>query len=165
MRAGRSAKGFTLVETLAAMLIVTLLTGAIAVGTSTAVKIHSAAVFASESELLAATVNAALGDVLRYADYDPVEEDFAITNQGYGILQGRILLRDGRLYINTSSLPDDSGTLLILVSDGAYTTLRITDFTISYSAEDALFSGGYTITNQDGTRQRTAAFTFRPVNA
>ena len=59
--------GFTAVEMLVVVLIVSLLTAGIITVSGAAVNVRSNELFASESEELAMTLNTALGDMLHYA--------------------------------------------------------------------------------------------------
>lgn len=162
----RKKQGFTLTETLAAVLILILLTGVIALGTSAASRMYSGLVFASESDLLSSTLNTALGDVLHYATDVEIEEELvsAFTNKNYGVVRGHLLCTGGKLYLNTADTADDAegATLLTLVSDGAYTSLQVRDFSIGYA--DGLFTGGYTIVGGDETLQKPITFAFRALN-
>lgn len=157
----RSRRGFTLTETLAAVLILTLLTGVIAMGTSTAAQSYRQLLFTSESDLLASTLNTALGDVLHYAT-EPEKATASFSNPNYGVNGGHFLNANGKLYLNTANVADDAegATLLTLVSDGAYTNLKIRDFSIAYA--DGLFTGGYTIAGGEDALPIT--FVFRPLN-
>lgn len=167
---GRGKKGFTLTETLAAVLIVTLLTAVLAAGASAAVGIHGDALFASRGDLLAATLNTALGDVLHYA-VDITEGDPpAFQNAQYGLAgeRGSLLAGEdpegplyGQLYLSNAALAGGGTGPLPLVGGGAYSGLRVEGFTLTYDGE--LFTGGYTIT--DGAHTRPVTFTIRPVNS
>mgnify|MGYP001481373421 FL=1 len=102
----RHKQGFTLIETVVALLIVTMLSVVLVTATRTALNVRSNEEFESESEMLAATVNIALGDVLHFAQYSPDAAYAggvpAFTNRGYGILKGHILVKNGRFYINAT---------------------------------------------------------------
>lgn len=163
----RKKQGFTLTETLAAVLILTLLTGVIAMGASAASGMYSKLLFTSESDLLASTLNTALGDVLHYATDVETGEEAAVsafTNRNYGVARGHLLNTGGKLYLNTADVPDDAegATLLTLVSDGAYTSLKVREFSLAYA--DGLFTGGYTIVGRDEQLQKPIAFAFRALN-
>ena len=91
----RKKKGFTLVETVVVTLIVAMLSALLVTGIDTAIRIRSNELFASESELLASTLNTALGDVLHYSSYDGDEAGVpTFTNPGYGIFSGYLLVED-----------------------------------------------------------------------
>lgn len=158
----RARRGFTLTETLVAVLILTLLTGAISVGISTAVKAKSQLLFTSESDLLASTLHIALGDVLHYATDPATDAGGAVsfTNLNYGVVQGHLLESEGKLYLSTAA--DAAATRLTLVSDGAYTGLKISAFSLTYA--DGLFTGQYTITGGDAALTKTVPFVFQPLN-
>lgn len=157
-----SRKGFTLVETLVTLLIVTLLTGAITVGITTAVGVHGDVLFASQSDLLASALNTAIGDVLHFATDVSGETDPSFQNPAYGLdgESGQFDIIDGRLYLSNALLADGGRDHLLLVGDGMYTNLYIENFDITYS--DSRFDGSYTIT--DGKHTKEIKFTFRPVN-
>ncbi len=167
----RHVKGFTLIETVVALLIVTMLSVVLVTATRTALNVRSNEEFESESELLAATVNIALGDVLHFAQYSPDAEHAgsnmpAFTNRGYGILKGHILVKNGRFYINTTDCEDTdaTATLLTLVSKGTYTTTSITSFTMEYDETTQLFSGTYTIQGSRSQQKKNVTFAFRTLN-
>lgn len=159
----RRRKGFTLVETLMAALILALLTGVIATGTSVGVRIYGESLFVSESGLLASTVDTALGDILRYARSDG---GGTIENPDYGIYGGHFAVPEtgehaGRILIAPRETGDAEN--LVLISDGAYTNLRVRDFDLTY--DEGVFSGGYTISDLAGTRTREITFAFRSLTA
>lgn len=165
-----STKGFTLIETVVSMLIVVMLSLVIVTATRTALNVRSDEEYASESELLAATVNIALGDVLHFAQYSPGTQHSgdvpAFTNRGYGILKGHLLLKDGRFYINATDRDDNDAdaTLLSLVSKGTYTSSTITDFTMHYDEDTQLFTGTYTIRGSRPQQIKEVTFAFRTLN-
>lgn len=166
----RHKQGFTLIETVVALLIVTMLSVVLVTATRTALNVRSNEEFESESEMLAATVNIALGDVLHFAQYSPDAAYAggvpAFTNRGYGILKGHILVKNGRFYINATDCEDtdETATLLILVSKGTYTTTSIANFTMEYDEATQLFSGGYTIQGNRPQQKKDVTFTFRALN-
>lgn len=131
MKRQRNRRGFTLAETLAALVIVVLLAMSVQMGTMTALRTRTASRFQSESEILAATLNSALGDMLHYATcarYDGAGGTVYLNNPGYGIVNGQILDRGGRLYVNATaniSVDSEDATLLTLTGAGAYTDLTV----------------------------------------
>lgn len=156
----RQRQGFTLVETLMAALVIALLTGALMTGVTASAGIYSDARFLSESEILANTLNTALGDVLHFAVCDT--EDAAFSNRSYGITDGHFLVQDGRLLLSPDASEDEEA-LLSLVSSGAYTNLKITAFSIQYDPAAALFTGTYTISGTE-RQSTTISFAFRALN-
>lgn len=169
MRGKRSSRGFTLAETLAALVVVILLAMSVQIGTMTALRTRTASRFQSESEILAATLNSALGDMLHYATcakYVATDNLLYINNPGYGIVNGQILAKDGRLYVNATtnlSADDPNATLLTLTGAGAYTDLTVDSLEMSYSWQNCLFSGSYVIHGPEKA-QKKIEFTFRALN-
>ena len=169
MRRKRNSRGFTLAETLAALVIVVLLAMSVQMGTMTALRTRTASRFQSESEILATTLNSALGDMLHYATcarYDGAGGTVYLNNPGYGIVNGQILTKDGRLYVNATtglSASDPNATLLTLTGAGAYTDLTVSGFKMLYDKDNCLFYGSYEINGPEQAK-KTIDFAFRSLN-
>ena len=169
MKRQRNRRGFTLAETLAALVIVVLLAMSVQMGTMTALRTRTASRFQSESEILAATLNSALGDMLHYATcakYIATSGLVYINNPGYGIVNGQILAKDGRLYVNVTtglSASDPNATLLTLTGAGAYTDLTVSGFQMLYDKDNCLFYGSYEINGPEQAK-KTIDFAFRSLN-
>lgn len=176
----RGHAGMTLVETLAAVVMIALLTGVVAAGVTAAVHIRTQSAFASESQLVSDTINAALSDVLRYAD--DVETDgsgnvTAYTNAGYGVRGGTLCVGTGdgdrgMIYLNNSG---SSGSILLLSGPSYSGLLVVPDafdptadsvgaaFDLRYSG--GVFSGSYRLYDPvSGLLSDTVEFTFRALN-
>lgn len=169
MKKRRDRNGFTLVETLVCVLIIALLSAVTLTGIRTAWSTHENALFESESEILASTLNTAIGDILHYSNYEQVdgqgtEQIVYITNQNYGILRGTLMQKNGKLYVKVGR--NASASEVALVNDGAYTNITVSDFSMEYrnwEGGDNAFHGSYTLNGRGGqTKQIT--FAFRPVN-
>lgn len=160
MKTQRCRQGFTLVETLVATLVVAMLSAALMAGVAASAGIYSDARFSSESEILANTLNTAMGDVLHFAVCD--SDSGAFVNRNYGITAGHFLVQDGRLLLSPDESEDEE-SLLSLISSGAYTNLKIKAFSMQYDPSTALFTGDYTIA---GTERQsvTISFAFRALN-
>lgn len=169
MKRQRNRRGFTLAETLAALIIVVLLAMSVQMGTMTALRTRTASRFQSESEILAATLNSALGDMLHYATcakYIATSGLVYINNPGYGIVNGQILDRGGRLYVNATaniSVDSEDATLLTLTGAGAYTDLTVSGFKMLYDKDNCLFYGSYEINGPEQAK-KTIDFAFRSLN-
>ncbi len=169
MKRQRNRRGFTLAETLAALVIVVLLAMSVQMGTMTALRTRTASRFQSESEILAATLNSALGDMLHYATcakYIATSGLVYINNPGYGIVNGQILDRGGRLYVNATaniSVDSEDATLLTLTGAGAYTDLTVSGFKMLYDKDNCLFYGSYEINGPEQAK-KTIDFAFRSLN-
>lgn len=169
MKRQRNRRGFTLAETLAALVIVVLLAMSVQMGTMTALRTRTASRFQSESEILVATLNSALGDMLHYATcakYIATSGLVYINNPGYGIVNGQILDRGGRLYVNATaniSVDSEDATLLTLTGAGAYTDLTVSGFKMLYDKDNCLFYGSYEINGPEQAK-KTIDFAFRSLN-
>lgn len=169
MKRQRNRRGFTLAETLAALVVVILLAMSVQIGTMTALRARTASRFQSESEILATTLNSALGDMLHYATcakYIATSGLVYINNPGYGIVNGQILTKDGRLYVNATtglSASDPNATLLTLTGAGAYTDLTVSGFKMLYDKDNCLFYGSYEINGPEQAK-KTIDFAFRSLN-
>ncbi len=159
----RKKRGFTFVETLVALLIVTLLSMAVMTGIRIAWNAHEKALFSSESEILADTINTSLGDLLHYASYDGADTDGTVqfSSQEYGVLNGSIWIDKGRLYVKTSS--DEKASQLRLINEGAYTSIDIDAFQMTYDSEKNQFTGSYTLKGGK-TQTKEITFTFASIN-
>ncbi len=148
----RRSAGFTLLESLIALLIVVLITACVAVGTSASGRVYRRSLFASESDLTAATLDIALSDVLRYAYAVECAEDgtvLSFSNDNYSVAGGHFVIKEGFLYLNTSdTLSDDTvgEHLKPLIGGNTYTASTLTDFQLSY--REGVFSGSYTLASR-----------------
>lgn len=169
MKRQRNRRGFTLAETLAALVVVVLLAMSVQIGTMSALRARTVSRFQSESEILAATLNSALGDMLHYATcarYDGAGGTVYLNNPGYGIVNGQILDRGGRLYVNAAaniSADSEDAALLTLTGAGAYTDLTVSGFQMLYDKDNCLFYGSYEINGPEQAK-KTIDFAFRSLN-
>ena len=141
-----SQKGMTLIEMLAAVLIIALLAAGMSAGMTSGMRVYASAAFESGSSALAANINTTLADLLGYSSnfIQPAQEgapEFLITNWEYGIENCYIdcpkddPLSDTddwgivRVY-HWSTSPADTRPPKALVNSGSYDNLRVTDFTI-----------------------------------
>lgn len=153
MKKLRSGGGFTLMEVLASMLILTFLVIGMGPGMKTAMSVYQESTFQSSSTALIGTVNATLGDVLRFAEDVEVDEDedktFTFTNTDYGLQNAKLSFADGII-----TVIDHNGNEKPLLPEGSYPNMEITAFSATY--ENGLFIVTYTIKStvvQDMTRQ------------
>lgn len=152
MKKLRSKKGFTLIEMLACVVTLLLLTGICTMGTNLAVNSYNRSMFETDSQTLESTVDMYLGDILRHATLELEENTLLsgnksiknITNMSYGIYQGKILIKDdGRFYICKTPTDEDG---VLLLSETVYTkTLKITEFHMEYNEAGQYVTGSYTI--------------------
>lgn len=195
MKKRRRSKGFTLVETLASMVILIMLVSVIGTGVSASMKTYRDLTFVSESDILASTIYTAMSDVLRFADYE-AEQDGTIyfTNVNYGISKGYIFLQNGMFMIylgngniestneSTNSITEnyaaksltessDDPYTFYIVNKGSYTSMSIVEstgddgFSMTYDEDQGVFSGSYTIQDRTGEFKKKETFAFRTLKA
>lgn len=164
--------GFTLVEMLAVVLILVILTMGMGKTMDAGVQIYRDATFEADSATLSGILNTALGDILRYSTEIRINEataanptaaggfrdstgtillkedvGFVFTNYEYGI-------RDAYFYTQVFADNTSKGALQMrnlknadiveLVNTGAYPDLAVTNFVITYVEEGAEGKrGGY----------------------
>lgn len=147
----RKRRGFSLVEMLAALLIMALLAVMVSTSVSAAVRTYQRNIFASESEVLASTVNTAMSDILCYAKY--VEKNASnqtvFINANYKILEGGVFFVENG-YIYYLPYAGNPARKTLLVGIGSYTSLGIKDLEIAWTpdkpgANAGVFNVSYTI--------------------
>lgn len=164
MKKLRKSQGFTLVETIVSLAILVMLISVISVGVNTAMKAYESVTFTSESDLLSSTIQTALADILRYAVYNEEEGEVVITNESYGISKGSFFLENGRVMVNMGGAGEGGmADTFFLVNDGVYTSMKITEFKVTY--EEGLFSGEYVIESNSGKFTKMKEFAFRTLKA
>lgn len=155
-----SKKGFTLVETLACVITLVLVSMICSTGINFALNVYQESVFESESQMLESTLNLYLGDILRHAaavdtetsPLDPAEPDVkevtSFTNVAYQIYDGQIEVSErvgnngGRFMIyrkaGVESIPLVNGT--IYDND-----MYVKDFVLGYNENTGMFYGNFVI--------------------
>ena len=163
MRKLKNQSGFTLVEMMAVVLILVILTMGMGKTMDAGVQIYRDAIFESESATLAGILNTSLGDILRYSKDIVVNpgtfEDssgemivkervgFVFSNEEYGIYDAYFytpVLQGGvsKGVLQMKNLLD--ADVVELVNTGAYPDLVISNFKIQYVAP------GATVTDASG---------------
>lgn len=170
MRKLKNKSGFTLIEMLAVVLILVILTMGIGKTMDAGMQIYRDATFEADSANLAGILNTSLGDILRYSteiqinqgtESDPTkgfqdssgtyllsrDVGFVFTSYEYGI-------RDAYFYTQVFADNTSKGVLQMrnlknsdvveLINTGAYPDLAVTNFVITYVPEGAEeMRGGY----------------------
>ncbi|MGI6032197.1 MAG: hypothetical protein ACOX69_02095 [Coriobacteriales bacterium] len=180
---GRARAGFTLTETLAALLVLVILTGVVALGVSAAVRIYNQEQFASQAQVLSDTIDTALSDAYRFMDYDEDSGTFSVEYAGgsddvviestdssgvspVASIDGSSTTDRGQVYLQGTSVLKDSeetsDTLVRLLNAGVYgnCTVAIDD---DFTCTEKKVSGGYTVYSADASLSRHYDFTFRPL--
>ena len=152
MKKIKKQNGFTMVEMLACVVVLLLLTSVCTMGMSMALNSYNTSVFESESQMLESTLDRYLGDIIRHATLDLEAEVLEngnkkiknITNMSYGIYQGNIGISDDGRFCIYKTPTDTDGVLLL--NENVYTnTLRISDFKLEYNEAGQYVVGSYTI--------------------
>lgn len=150
-----SKAGMTLMEMMVSLLIMVLLVLAMGTGMNAGVRVYNDANFESHSASLAANINTALTDMLRYAqdvrDPETAEgatpvSDFVFTNLEYGLRDAYFSVADGVIKI----ISEKNGFQpKALVNSGSYNKLIVdaASFSVTYYPEGVAAS----ITTLDGT--------------
>ena len=170
----RGSRGFTLMETLVASLLIVLAASVVVVGSQAAVRVTAGDSFASESQTVADTVDRALSDVLRYATDVRTDSGGQVVSYdcgAYGIAGGTVRIGagagEGKIYL---SKDDDS---LSLLNDFSYAGLSVVPadyvpgsgggFGLKYAG--GVFSGAYRLYDAGrGMLSDVFEFSFRAVN-
>ena len=171
----RASRGFTLMETLVASLLIVLAASVVVVGSQAAVRVTAGDSFASESQTVADTVDRALSDVLRYATDVKTDSGGQVVSYdcgAYGIAGGTVRIGggEGKIYL---SKDDDS---LSLLNDFSYAGLSVVPadyvpgsggsgggFGLKYAG--GVFSGAYRLYDAGrGMLSDVFEFSFRAVN-
>lgn len=171
-RSGRKKSGFTMVEMLASLLILALMAAGMSGGMSAALNVYQDSVFESDSTSMAATVNTALSDLLRYSERMKLAEDqpgdhfrtlsgltlpageeagavdFVFTNLEYALV-------DAYFYTPASDQGTSSGVIQLktlgddtprdLLNKGAYPNMEITGLNVEYDSTVQVYRISYKI--------------------
>jgi len=129
----RSRRGMTLVETLTALAVFSILSVALVIGTNAAWKVYQKAVVASEARTLQSTLAQALSNELRYAEHIQTREDGTVVfdSETFG-QKVAVSADDGRVWVGTETaryelLPEKAYTnglraaAQIAYADGSFT--------------------------------------------
>lgn len=155
MKKLRSRRGMTITELLVSVLLVVLLSGAILVGTNTALRTYRQSVGLSRAQTALSTLMQAVGDELRLAS------KVQVTDGVVSYTSARKNTQAVRLSLSTK------GELLVdnalLVTDGVYAngTLQVSKFSLGY--QDQVFNVSITVTGEDGV-QVSGVCSFRCLN-
>lgn len=149
-------RGMTLVETLTALAIFSILTVAILYGTSSAMKVYRNGTQSSEARALIATLTESISDELRYAQNVTVDKTTGNVMFDSTQFGGRasITLDDttkgGHVIVRVGTKTYD------LIGDKAYTNgMWVQDLKITYDAADQSFTLEFTVKNNAKLSQST----------
>ena len=139
---GRADRGMTLVETLLALLLITMLTAVLLAGSQAAFQVYVKNSFVADSQTVSDTIVTALSDVLRYAtqvETDAAGAVTAYTSTAYQVTGEQITIgadaaTDGMIFL-------DGAQTIPLLSDLSYSNMQVTEFALTY--EDGVFTCSY----------------------
>ena len=160
MKHAQGQSGMTLIEMLAAILVLTLLICAMGTGMEAAMGIYQESVFQSESAAMADILNTAMEDVLGFSHMTQTGDGWLASNGAYGLQAGGIVEKAGYLYLA------DGDRESLLVNRGVYGNLAVADFCCTYEKEEGADPGWFRIcyTITDGTRTRSVETAIRLLN-
>jgi prepilin-type N-terminal cleavage/methylation domain-containing protein len=169
-------QGFTLIEMLAVIIVLTLMTAVVATGVSTSVSIYTKNQFASQTDVLSGTIDNSLADSFRFLTGSGTDSDpwaLIYRSNGTDIKSPSLSVSDGQLYITgtVDSTSSSSSTKVPVLNSGAYGNCEVSlgdnALTItSQKAEDnttyAIITLEYTITDKtDSSLTKTHTVTYR----
>ncbi len=163
-------KGFTLVETLAAVTVLLLMTAGLAIGVSAAAKTYRQMTFTNNSETLRDTINTAFSDVLRYARDVEASGDadghvyFSTNDYQAAVISGYVTLdKDGKLIVVNRK---DRSIQNPFLNDKAYAGMHLEDFKLVYTEDNGkgIFTGRYTITDKSEEYNKSGTFKYSVIN-
>lgn len=150
----RRTGGFTLTEVLVTLLIFSILTLAILVGTGSAAKVYRKAVLASEAQTLSSTLVQGLSDELRYARN--IQTDGA----------GEVTSFDSATFGPAAAIDSSGDTVKLgqqeLLSPGAYTSGLKAKVDVTY--DGGVFQMTVTVSDSGGGAIRTVETAVRALN-
>ena len=155
------ARGFTLVETLCATLILALMGIGLTTMLGASLKVYNTSMFVSNSEILEDTLDETFSDMLRHAT-DPHTVNGALhfkSSKYYGLQDG------GRIEVATQAdqfyiVPDDEDAdQNMMINSGAYAGMHIQNWSLTY--EDGVYIGSYKIVSGNGKYDKTCTFKYR----
>lgn len=165
--ATRYNAGFTIVELLAALAILTILGTMVASAMVTGSRVMTSTTATANAAVLEQSIETALSDVLRYAsthvptgsimvDDPEFDSDSYYDYSGAVVRDGRIQIEDGKIALVTAR-----GTQYVPKAAGIYTDFVITDFALSYDCAANMFTASYVIASENGVFNRQCEFVCR----
>ena len=172
MKKLKSKKGFTLMEMLVCVVTLILLCLIVTTGSNLATMSMNASLFESESQMMKATLDLCIGDILRHATDVKEDKDGNVifTNDAYFIDDGciKIATKDsgitGAGYLICDSAIDLSGSGLLVATRGVYVNgMYVKDFKLEYHGDTHVFTGSYMIVSKYTNATKTCEFSFRTI--
>lgn len=132
----------TLMEMMAALLVMVLLVMGMGTGMDAGMRVYRDSQFETDSAVLADILNTSMSDLLRYAEdvkpstATPEGIEFVFTNAEFGVLDGYFQMseQDATGSVQLKNLRDSSA--VDLVNAGAYPDLKIANLHVIYAPEN-----------------------------
>ena len=181
----KNRSGFSLIEMLAAIAILSILVTGMGSGINAGVHAYGDAVFYANSRTMGDIVSTALSDVLRYGDRIRIcpesgftTEDasivvpkekagFVVSNYEYGVINGYFEVlqsTDGRNLVYIQDLQNSEPKLL--VNTGAYPDLEVKNLKITYEEAESYFDLSFDIFDvSDESQKHEVKTTVRLLNS
>lgn len=163
MKKLKNNKGYTFVEMMACVVILLLVALISGTGMNLALNNYNLQVFESDSQMLEATINMHLGDILRHTTSVTETEDTVtgITNSSYQIYNGNIIIEEGVFYI----VKNAEDPAVHMVNTASYANnLYVDNFTLTYDVSTGVFTGTYTIkSNTVQNASKECTFSYRRI--
>lgn len=162
MRRLKKKNGFTLLEMMACVVTLIMITLICTAGLNMSVKSYNESLFSSNSQMLESMLHTSIGDVLRYADtVQTVGASGEVTfhNANFGVANAQFKLNSNGYLVLTNGGTD---TLLIgskVYADGLY----MDGFTLAYDDAAKIFTGSYTIKSTVVSQTREVSFAFKSI--
>lgn len=165
----KSNKGFTFIEMLVCVVTMLLIAMICSVGLDMASKSYRESVFESNCQMLEATVDMQVGDILRFAtsvQTDASGNVTTFTNKTYRVNKGKIEVstRSGDTggYFLVYLEEDATDGYMILNKSAYADSMYIENFVLSYDDATGMFSGSYTIkSSQLSGLKRDCTYAYR----
>ena len=182
MKKLKNKHGMTLMEVLAAILVLVFLVVGIGTGMDSGLRVYREVSFETDSATLADNIDTMLGDLLRHAVdvwvpeenqnrlpvQIPADATAVFTNTAFGAEDAYVHLRDsdGKLVMDSVRKNTPS---VALINKGLYADLEVSDFQIQYAVNDdgsgQHFVVRYTIVSTiDPDKERTVETVIRHLN-
>ena len=168
----RAKDGFTLVEMLAALIVLILLTATVTMGITAGMKLYRQSTFESQSAMLNSTIDNALADPFRFMKVTGTT--YTITyqdNKDSGMIDNPTLAPDenGHLYLSGTDHNNTAKTIsLKVLNEGAYgdCTVAMDGSGFNLNDDRGCVSITYTITSKaDASLSHTYTLSYKPISA
>lgn len=161
MKRLKNKHGFTLLEMLACVVTLIMITLICTAGLNLSVKSYNESLFVSNSQMLESMLHTSIGDVLRYADsVNVTETGVTFHNGNFDVTEGYFKVNDKGYVI----LAGAGNMENLLVGSKAYADgLRVDSFQLAYDAATNVFTGSYTIKSTVVAQTRQVTFSFKSI--